>query len=71
METENHFKLISKRIRTKRIELEFSQEYMAERLNISQNIYSKNERYIEGVPLKRILKIAVILNLTLAQLLEM
>ena len=70
MQPETHCTLISKRIRTRRIELEFSQEYMAERLNISQNVYSKNERYIKRVPLQRILQIAAILSISLSQLLE-
>jgi len=64
------YKLISKKIRLMRITLGYSQEYMAQKLNISQNVYSKNERNINNVPLIRIMQIAAILNVTVSQLLE-
>jgi len=71
MGKEAHYKLITERIRLRRIELEFSQEYMAEQLDISQNTYSRNERDIRNVPLKRVLQIADLLNLDIVELLKL
>ncbi|WP_316762903.1 helix-turn-helix transcriptional regulator [Pedobacter aquatilis] len=70
MGKEAHYKLITERIRLRRTELEFSQEYMAEQLDISQNTYSRNERDIRNVPLKRVLQIAVLLKLDILELLK-
>lgn len=70
MGKEVHYKLITERIRLRRTELEFSQEYMAEQLDISQNTYSRNERDIRNVPLKRVLQIAVLLKLDILELLK-
>lgn len=70
MGKEAHYKLITERIRLRRTELEFSQEYMAEQLDISQNTYSRNERDIRNVPLKRVFQIAVLLKLDILELLK-
>ncbi|MGA9648609.1 helix-turn-helix domain-containing protein [Pedobacter sp.] len=70
MGKEAHYKLITERIRLRRTELEFSQEYMAEQLDISQNTYSRNERDIRNVPLNRVLQIAVLLKLDIFELLK-
>ncbi|WP_162237734.1 helix-turn-helix transcriptional regulator [Pedobacter sp. Leaf41] len=50
--------------------LGYSQEYMAQELGISQNVYSHNERNIGNLPLNRIYQIAAILNISVTQLLE-
>ncbi|WP_421942120.1 helix-turn-helix domain-containing protein [Pedobacter sp.] len=61
---------ISRKIRIRRLILGYSQEYMAQELEISQNVYSKNERNIRNVPLARVLQICEILCISLAGLLE-
>ncbi|MBC8988167.1 helix-turn-helix domain-containing protein [Pedobacter sp. N36a] len=48
----------------KRIEKGFSQQYMAIQLNISQNVYSINERNIKAVRLERLVKICYILDIS-------
>ncbi|GAA3983283.1 hypothetical protein GCM10022246_39000 [Pedobacter ginsengiterrae] len=50
MGKEAHYKLITERIRLRRIELEFSQEYMAEQLDISQNTYLEMKGISEMFP---------------------
>ncbi|MBC6111770.1 helix-turn-helix domain-containing protein [Pedobacter fastidiosus] len=64
------YKEISKRIRLFRNTYGFSQEYVANELGISQNVYSMNERNIKTVPLERLFKIARILNVRLAELVK-
>ncbi|WP_410477237.1 helix-turn-helix domain-containing protein [Pedobacter jeongneungensis] len=57
-------------MRARRSEYGFSQENMAKLLGISQNVYSKNERDIQNVPLGRVFRIAEILEMSISQLLE-
>ena len=64
------YKLISKKIRLIRNTLGLSQEYMAQELGISQNVYSNNERNIKNVPLYRFEQIAKILGVSIIKLLE-
>ncbi|KQN38049.1 hypothetical protein ASE92_00970 [Pedobacter sp. Leaf41] len=64
------YQKISIKIRTMRAILGYSQEYMAQELGISQNVYSHNERNIGNLPLNRIYQIAAILNISVTQLLE-
>lgn len=54
---------ISTKIRLKRIEKGYSQEHMAYLLNISQNVYSQNERNIKKVPFSRVLQVCEILEI--------
>lgn len=70
MGKEAHYKLISERIRLRRIELDFSQEHMAEQLNISKSTYSRNESDIKSIPLKRALQIADLLKVDIIELLK-
>lgn len=56
-------------IRIQRVIKGYSQEYMASRLNISQNAYSKLEREETELSVKRVYEIAEILELSVYQLL--
>ena len=56
-------------IRIQRVIKGYSQEYMASRLNISQNAYSKLEREETELSVKRIYEIAEILEVSVYQLL--
>ena len=47
----------------KRLELNYSQKYMAARLNITQSYYSKIEKGKNKITLQTALEIAAILNL--------
>ncbi|RDC54427.1 XRE family transcriptional regulator [Pedobacter chinensis] len=67
---EKTLKKISDKIRSKRIEMGYSQEYMANQLGISQNVYSQNERNIASVPFSRVLKMTAILNISFVQLMN-
>nr|WP_315424356.1 helix-turn-helix transcriptional regulator [uncultured Pedobacter sp.] len=64
---EIRYKKVSEKIRIVRLTLGYSQEYMAQELGISQNVYSKNERNIKDAPLERVVQIFEILNLSIAQ----
>ncbi|RZL41961.1 MAG: XRE family transcriptional regulator [Pedobacter sp.] len=64
------YKLISKRIRLARNRLGFSQEYIAQELGISQNVYSNNERNVKNIPIYRLEQIAKILGVSIIKLLE-
>lgn len=65
---EETIKSIAKKLRLKRIEMGYSQEYMANLLNISQNVYSRNEKNISNVPYARVLAIARILEIPISEL---
>jgi len=64
------YKKISEKIRIARLTVGYSQEYMAQELGISQNVYSKNERNMKDVPLERVMRIFKILNLPIEELLK-
>ena len=49
-------------IQEKRLEKNFTQEYMADQLSISQTHYSKIERGIKNITLERFIKIGEILE---------
>jgi len=53
-----------------RLEKKYSQEYMADELNISQSQYSKKEKGIQKFSLNEIANIAKILNIDIKLLLE-
>ncbi|WP_025141505.1 helix-turn-helix domain-containing protein [Pedobacter jeongneungensis] len=67
---DNKYEAISKKIRITRVALGYSQEYMAQELNISQNVYSINERNMKDVPLERVMRICNVLNLPIEELLK-
>lgn len=56
-------------IRIQRVIKGYSQEYMASRLSISQNAYSKLEREETEISVKRVYEIAEILEISVYQLL--
>ena len=62
--------IILENIRTLRQERKYSQEYMAIRLSVSQNAYSKLERGLTRLTLERLSQIAEILGTTLAALVK-
>lgn len=66
---ESFFKQIAYRIKEKRFKKGYSQAFMATKLGISQNTYSRNERSVKRVPLNRLFKIAAILDIPAAVLL--
>ena len=55
--------LILDKIRSKRLELQYSQEYMGYRLAVSQNGYSKLELNITRLSFERFLKVCEVLDL--------
>lgn len=57
-------------IRSVRIEKQFSQDYVAAKLNISQNAYSKMELGRTEIPVERLLNLARILEVELVELLN-
>lgn len=62
--------IILQNIRDLRQEKKYSQEYMALRLEISQNAYSKLERGITRLTLERMAQIAEILGIGMAGFFE-
>ena len=60
---------ITRSIRKIREEKNFSQEYMATRLNISQNTYSKLELGYTALTVERLIQIAAILEISIIDLL--
>ena len=61
---------IRERIKKIRIEKGYSQEYMADRLNVSQNAYHKLERGHTRISLKKFLDIALILEVEVSELIN-
>lgn len=61
-------KLIAKRIKKRRIELGFSQEYMAECLGMGQSNYCKIERGLIVLKAEYLLKLSRILEMNLDKL---
>ena len=63
-------KAVAANIRSKRIELNYTQEYLAAKLNISQNAYSKIELGYTKITVERLFQIADILETTIIELLN-
>lgn len=63
-------KAIAAAIRKKREEKNYTQEYLAYKLNISQNAYSKIELGYTKITVERIFQIADVLEITASELLE-
>lgn len=61
---------ISTKIRRFRESKEYTQEYMADHLNISQNSYSRLEKEPENMPLTRLEEICKILGISLKDLID-
>jgi len=63
-------KAVAANIRSKRIELNYTQEYLAAKLNISQNAYSKIELGYTKITVERLFQIADILETDIVELLN-
>lgn len=61
-------KAVASSIRRKREELNYTQDYLAAKLNISQNAYSKIELGYTKITLDRLFQIADILEIELSEL---
>ena len=72
METsaEEKLKQITTNIKRYRLKKNYKQEYLASRLNFSQNAYSKIESGRTNVSLLTLFKIAEILGITIYELIE-
>jgi len=62
---------IASNIRAKRLYRNYSQDYLGRKLNISQNAYSKLECGYTKVSFEKLLIIADVLNVDVAELLKM
>ena len=63
-------KAVAANIRNKREDLNYTQEYLAAKLNISQNAYSKIELAYTRITLERMIQISIILEIELTDLLK-
>ncbi|CAM4374221.1 Helix-turn-helix [Pedobacter westerhofensis] len=63
-------KTVSANIRRVRIERNFTQDYLAAKLSISQNAYSKIELGYSKITLDRLIAIAIILDVSVRSLLN-
>jgi len=65
-----HMARLALNIRRQREHLNYSQEYVAGRLNISQSGYSKIEQGASSINVERLYQIAEVLEITPKELLE-
>ncbi len=63
------YEIIGRKIRQERIKKKYTQEWMAERMDISVIYYSRIERGISGIRLERIIQICNILNIEIQNIL--
>jgi transcriptional regulator with XRE-family HTH domain len=63
-------KAVEANIRSKRVELNYTQEYLAAKLNISQNAYSKIELGYTKITVERLFQIADILEINVVELIN-
>lgn len=72
MNTLNNYnvKLVAENIRNTRVGLAYSQEYLAAKLNVSQNTYSKIELGYVKLTLDRFIKICCVLEIDPAGLIN-
>jgi transcriptional regulator with XRE-family HTH domain len=63
-------KAVAANIRNKREDLNYTQEYLAAKLNISQNAYSKIELGYTKITVERLFQIAEILDADLMELIN-
>jgi transcriptional regulator with XRE-family HTH domain len=62
--------IITDNVRNRRLELNYTQEYVAKKLSISQNAYSKIERGGSKMTVERLFQIAVILETDIRELIS-
>lgn len=62
---------IGQKVKELREKRNYTQEYMAEQLGITQGSYSKIEQIKSNPPISRLLKIAAILEITTAEYIEL
>lgn len=63
-------KAVATNIRNRRVSLSYTQEYLAAKLNISQNAYSKIELGYTKITVERLFQIADILETELTELIK-
>ncbi|RYU86194.1 XRE family transcriptional regulator [Mucilaginibacter terrigena] len=63
-------KAVATNIRSKREQLNYTQEYLAAKLNISQNAYSKIELGYTKITVERLFQIADVLETNLTELIN-
>lgn len=63
-------KVVAPNIRKARLSRNYSQDYIAYKLDISQNGYSKIELGYTGLSVEKLIKIATVLEVDLVKLLE-
>lgn len=63
-------KAVATNIRNKREQLNYTQEYLAAKLNISQNAYSKIELGYTKITLERLFQIAEVLETEVMELIK-
>lgn len=63
-------KAIAMNIRSKREQRNYTQEYLAAKLNISQNAYSKIELGYTKITVERLFQIAAILEFEVSELID-
>jgi transcriptional regulator with XRE-family HTH domain len=63
-------KAIAANIRSKREQRNYTQEYLAAKLNISQNAYSKIELGYTKITVERLFQIAAILDFDVSELID-
>jgi len=66
----NKVKAVATNVRNKREQLNYTQEYLAAKLNISQNAYSKIELGYTKITIERLFQIADVLDIDLIELLN-
>lgn len=66
----DHIQRVTEKIRLLRREMEYSQEYMAFMLNISQNAYSRLENGKTPLTVNRLFEICTLLGISPGELLD-
>jgi transcriptional regulator with XRE-family HTH domain len=64
-------RIIAANVQERRLELNYTQEYVGRKLSISQNAYSKMERGESKITVERLLQIAAILDCDVKEFLHM
>lgn len=70
MKNQNQLQLIVRTIRQRRLELNYSQEYMAYKMQMGQNCYSKIELGNNKLTVERLLAICALLELDTSEVLQ-
>ncbi|MET1055747.1 MAG: helix-turn-helix transcriptional regulator [Pedobacter sp.] len=69
-EVKEKVRIVVTNIRKVRMYRNYSQHYLAAKLSISQNAYSKIELGVSKLPIERLFKIAVILDVKISSLMS-